>query len=108
MSEHHYRESDDFMCEMQFSAKVKDDGNHLKHKAKIPALDLSIVSHKHSTSIEYKNPDPVLDITQGIKEIEKSMMKDGEKPAFLMEKAKTKIDKREASQPTKVGSKVEE
>lgn len=36
------------------------------------------------------------------------MLKDGEKPAFLMEKAKTKIDKREASQPTKVGSKVEE
>jgi len=85
------------MCELQFSAKVKDGGNHKKHKQKIPTLDLSNVSNKHNASAEQK--ESVLEITQGIKEIEKSILYEEVKPALLIEKAKTKVDKRDVSHP---------
>lgn len=75
--------SEDFDYKELFSAKIVDAGNHKKHKDKIPQLDLSSVSIKQNFSVEQKEPDPALEITMGIKEIEKSMLKGSKAGSFM-------------------------
>lgn len=84
--------SEDFDYKELFSAKVVDAGNHRKHREKIPQLDLSTVSAKQNLSLENKEPDPALEITKGIKEIEKSMLQGATEQSQIAKQAQKKTE----------------